>query len=235
MKILAVRSVPLSKETRDAWNRVGVRFARRNHDSEQDIERIVETYAYDAVLNLGGFVNDCSVPVWNAVSTVSKLNHRDLRSTISGFGMPPQHTKDTPHWHKTNAWGWGGEGVRYCEELCPVNVDHEIQAHINGTEYRVITVGNLIVQAFRKDDLEWDSEGRHHFNWKWVGVNGISNSGIIPLLKEAVGLVPNGARTVLGWDIILADRPWIIECNTSMGVNQATAQRIVKAMEVSNG
>lgn len=231
MKILAVRSVPLSKETRDAWNSAGVRLVRRDR-GDADIDRIVNKYNYEAILNLGGAINRSSVPVWNPATTISRLSHTRLRGTLDGFGMPEQ-TIEQPHWHKHG--GFGGTGVRFHDpdngwvDRCGLT-HGEVQAHVEGTEYRAITVGDKVVQAFRKDNLEWVN-GRHQFDWNWVGVAGIRDRGIIPLLKEAVGLVEGGERTVLGWDVIVDRKPYIIECNTSMGVNEATAQRIVRAME----
>jgi hypothetical protein len=132
-----------------------------------------------------------------------------------------------PHWHKTS--GYGGNGKIFHEEgdggCRSYNGDR--QTHIDGLEYRVVTVGDVIVQAFLKEHT-----GRVGiFNWSWVGLNGIRNKGIIPLIKAAIPNVPNWEFTIFGWDIMVSDRPYVLEINTSPGVNNATASRIVKQIE----
>lgn len=230
MKILAVRSVPLSRETREAWNSAGVRFLKRTRPL-RDMPRIVQRYGYDAVLSLGNLdgIPECGVPRFNSDETIRAVSQtRQLRRTLDGEGMPAPRT-DVPHWVKVG--GYGGNGVRRCD---PHEGDHrwyeEVQEHVEGDEYRVITVGDKVVQASRKVNVEWIN-GRHHFDYEWCGVAGIRTNGIIPRLKDAVNRIPGGDMSVLGWDIIVADRPYIIECNTSPGVNEPTARRIVDAME----
>lgn len=237
MKILAIRSIPLGTETREGWNGVGVRFVRR-HRSDTEIQGVIDRYGYDSAINLGdrGF-RSATTPVWNELETVlSVMAPERLRQTLDGFGMAARRI-DMPHWHKT--LGWGGSGVRFhdsrlsaAEAGQPCELVGEVQEHIEGDEFRVITVGNRVVQASRKVNCEWNN-GRHYFDYEWCGVNGIRNNGAIPLLKRAVEMVPGYVHSVLGWDIIVDDRPYIIECNTSPGINEATARRIVAAMEAA--
>ena len=68
MKVLAVRSVPLSRETREAWNSAGVRFLKRTRPL-RDMPRIVQRYGYDAVLSLGNLdgIPECGVPRFNKI------------------------------------------------------------------------------------------------------------------------------------------------------------------------
>lgn len=240
MKILAVRSVPLSRETREAWNSAGVRFLRRTRRLA-DMPRIVQRYGYDAVLSLGNLegIPECGVPRFNSDETIRAVSRTAaLRRTLDDDGadtrfMPPlvHEQNPGPHWHKNG--GWGGAGVVYHDQFyegCAEWGSPELQRHIDGDEYRVVTVGDKVVQASRKINVEWIN-GRHHFDYEWCGVKGVSRNGIIPLLHEAVALIPGGEQSVLGWDIIVGERPYIIECNTSPGVNEPTARRIVDAME----
>lgn len=233
MKLLAIRSIPLSEETREGWHAAGVKFAKRRR-SDAEIQRIIDRYDYDAAINLGdrGFKSE-TTPIWNDIETVlSVMSTVELRKTLDGEGMPARRT-DVPHWVKPPGL-WGGMGVKYHEphDHCD-RTYYEVQEHIEGDEYRVITVGDKIVQASRKVNCEWIND-RHHFDYEWCGVEGISRNGLIPLVKSAVESIPHGAHSVLGWDCIVADRPYIIECNTSPGVNEPTAHRIVRAMEAAS-
>ena len=229
MKVLALRSIPLSDNTREGWRAAGITFARRKR-TDAEIEQLCLKYGYDAVINLGdrGFSSDV-VQVWNDIATVNvTMDTARLRKQLDGFGMP-LNSGVGPHWHKQGG-GWGGSGVRFCEnyEACD-DLYGEVQAHIDGTEYRVITVGDRVVQAMRKTNVEWQG-GKHYFDYEWCGVSGIDNLGIIPLLKEAVRKLPKWERSIIGWDVIVGDKPYIIEANSCPGVNSATAKRIVKAM-----
>jgi hypothetical protein len=107
-------------------------------------------------------------------------------------------------------------------------VGYDVQQHVDGIEYRVTTVGDTVVQAHKKELLD----GVGNFVWHWVGVDGVRANGIIPLCKKALGNVPGGDYSMFGWDIIVGkDGPIVIEINTSPGVNEHTAQRIVTQIE----
>lgn len=231
MKILALRSVPLSQETRNAWNEAGVRFAKRDR-SVAELNSITVRGRYDAVLNLGNMAVDTldiEAEVWNETDTIRSVSRPErLREVLDEF--LPARVLDGPHWHKFG--GYGGRGVRLCGTPCnDGRGGGDIQQHIDGVEYRVLTVGNTVVQAMRKENVRWDN-GRHSFDWSWVGVDGIRNNGIIPHIKRAVENIPIYARSVLGWDIIVGDGGvYTLEINTSPGVNTNTAERIVRAMQ----
>lgn len=233
MKILAVRSVPLSKEVRAAWNAHLVSFIRRDRKNDK-LKKIAET-RYDALLNLGNTNYDfsaLSIPVWNTAESVRAVSRPTaLRNTLGEGGFLPPRDFSGPHWHKRG--GFGGQGTIYHSKAlgeCVVP-GGDIQKHVKGREYRVITVGDAVVQASQKHKIV-RSKDDWEFSWEWIGVEGIRKGGFIPLVKEAVRAVPNYSQTVFGWDIIHnGKRPWIIECNTSPGVNEATAGRIVRAIE----
>ena len=231
MNVLGIKSVPLERSTNVSWKTVpGFYFADRKRSSGS-IERHVADRRYQAVINLGRV--DCDFagavsPIFNSPATIRSISTpRAIRGTLNDF--LPAYTQGQPHWHKRP--GFGGIGKRLCRDDCVVGADGDIQDHIEGTEYRVVTVGNRVVQASRKGERRTRANGRNEFDYAWVGVEGIRQTGIIPILKEAIDIVPGGALSVFGWDIILSeDGPFIIECNTSPGVNDATAARIVKTV-----
>ena len=65
-----------------------------------------------------------------------------------------------------------------------------------------------------------------------MGIDGIASNGIIPHIKSAITDIPNWEFTVFGWDIIVGrNKPYVIEINTSPGVNNASAQRIVQQIQ----
>lgn len=220
---LAVRSVPLSTDTQAAWKSVGVVFRARNRPHVWNV-RFHEPHIR-AVLNLGNIdlsFTNIPVPVFNAPAVVRQVSApKALRRTLQEGLLPPSTFTD-PHWHKTN--GFKGVGKQFHESLteqCDMMFG-DVQRHVRGQEYRVVTVGDLIVQASKKYGSYPD------FTYKWVGVNNIKSNGIITILKKAVACVDGGNMSILGWDVIHdGERPWIIEANTSPGVNQATAERII--------
>lgn len=232
MSILGIKSVMLEKETNRAWKTVpGFYFVDRKR-SAGSIVRHTKVHQYEAILNLGRIDLDFGVsvtPLFNAPETVRAVSSPGrLRGTLGDAFLPGESTA-VPHWHKSV--GFGGAGKRYCGGTCMVDNMANIQEHIDGNEYRIVTVGDKVVQASRKDAVRKKANGRNDFDYTWIGVDGIRQGGFIPLLKEAVERVPGGVRSVFGWDVIHdGERPWIIECNTSPGVNEATAGRIVRAV-----
>ena len=244
MTVFVNRSIPLSQESRDGWRNAGAVVLARNDG--RAIRRLADVSREDVVLNLGiGTMHLVDCNIWNVPDTVrSILTPAAIRRTMPDL-IPPQDFEG-PHWLK----GPGQHGVNkqfhdhgegWEVNRCDWELDQrpqwagqwDIQKHIEGTEFRVITVGNSVVQAHRKQrstlpGLEID----FGFEWSWVGVGGIKNNGLIPLVKKAVALIPNGDRSVVGWDCIVGEAgAYIIEGNTSPGVNDATARRIVEAIQ----
>jgi hypothetical protein len=182
------------------------------------------------LINLGNLEHDLSiikVPVWNRPESIRAISSPvALRHRLSDF--IPEQTIRGPHWHKRG--GFGGDGKVFHENslgVCAV-IPGDTQKHIEGDEYRVITVGDTVVQSHRKDVLD----GIGNFDWHWTGVDGIKSSGIIPHIKQAVQPIPHWETSIFGWDIIVNGKSvYTIEINTSPGVNEATAARIVKEME----
>jgi len=222
-RTLLVRSIPLSREVSDAWRENGGVFLRRNRNGKVPAQIATR---FDAILNLGNtdFDVDGSVIVYNAVNTVVSISTPlALRRTLDDY--IPSHTHDDSHWHKSRGFGGIGKVFHNQRQSSCSKYNGESQSHIDGNEYRIITVGDKIVQA----SLKHGSLG--NFQYEWVGVEGVRQDGFIPHIKEVVERIPGGERSVLGFDIIHdGTRPWTIEINTSPGVNTSTARRIINAL-----
>jgi hypothetical protein len=232
LSIIAIKSVPLWKETNVAWKTVpDFWFIDRARDPDSVI-RHINSRQYEAAINLGRTdirTDAIGCPVYNRVGTIRAISTpRALRKTIPDF--IPASNLDMPHWHK--ARGFGGKGKRFCRFNCTgATTNEDIQVHIEGMEYRIVTVGDVVVQAARKSERRPSNDGRNTFTYTWIGVDGIRKDGFIPFLKEAITEIPDGDKSVLGWDVLHdGTRPWIIETNTSPGVNAFTAARIVGAI-----
>lgn len=227
MRILLVPGrTPLSAETKDAWRYSGGVFLRRSRNGI--IPRKAAEKA-DVIINLGSF--DLTVPledgldcVWNWPSSIAAVSspHRFME-VYGGEGLTPVYEGVGAHWHKTLK----GKRVFHSSSDCGV-VYGAVQKHVDGEEYRIITVGDRIVQASHKTPIENPTSRWHRFHYRWVGVERIRKGGFIPLLKEAVGLISRWERTIIGWDVIHdGGRPWLIEANFCPGVNVPSAGRIV--------
>lgn len=227
---LGVRSIPLGKETRNAWNDCGVRFVKRSNNTNTRIHRLVEQGNVRGIINLGSLDIECSnldVPVFNRPDSIRAISHPvALRRTLDEF-IPHQDNED--HWHKGGGYG-GTNKIHHVDPECDRSL-MDRQNHIEGQEYRILTVGDVIVQAAKKQSIEWKG-GRHNVTYVWTGVEGVAKGGFIPHIKKAAQQIPYYNHTVLGWDIIHdGDRPWTIEINTSPGVNTQSAQRIISQIE----
>lgn len=232
MRILLIRSIPLSREVRNAWKANGGVFLRRVRNGQ--VSKVVAD-KYDRLINLGNtnLSVDGSLLIYNDIHTVRAISlPLALRRTLKDTDLIPSSNIDNSHWHKLG--GFGGQGNAFCapgtgNSRCR-GMSGDIQRHIEGDEYRVITVGDTVVQASLKHRTE--RFGIPVFDYEWIGVEGVRKNGIIPHIKEVVERIPGGEQSILGFDIIHdGTRPWTIEINTSPGVNEHTARRIVNALE----
>ena len=237
--ILLLRSIPLVRATRNAWRSSDVTIIRRRDSKRWDIAVLVNYLGGQAIVNLGNLdheFNSLDIPVFNCPDSIRAISTpAALRRTL-GDNYIPQYTIKDPHWHKRK--GWGGDGKIFHEKelgKCAV-MGGDAQKHIEGTEYRIVTVGDVIVQASRKEkkNAGYTNNNSISFDWYWCGIDGIRNNGIIPHVKDAIKNIPNWPYTMFGWDIIVSNnnnRVYAIEINTSPGVNEHTAQRIVNQIK----
>ena len=229
MTVFVHRSIPLSQESRNGWMGSGaVVLSRNGLRRARQLDGFKES---DVVINLG-LVPALGVNgiIYNHSDSVrATLTPSAIRKTMPDLIPPLPKEPGTPYWVK----GPGERGhnktfypawPKHVEWALPEEPGFDYQTHIEGTEFRVITVGDMVVQSYKKlppiDGVR---------QWEWVGVKGIKDGGIIPLVKRAVALVPNGNKCVFGWDVIANQTSaYIIEGNSSPGVSAETAQRIVK-------
>lgn len=229
---LAIRSVQLSVETTNAWKEVNIRFARRGRTTSQNMGLALGD-GYDFVLNLGKseFSVDESgyMPkfIWNNGPNILPLLYPGFTRELLGDMMPPQ-----PQGFPADVWikapGMKGKGKykKAIDRRLHLPREWDWQEHIVGTEYRVLTVGDRVVQSFIK---EGDATTR---DYTWVGLEGTPRE-VKRKAREAAKLLDGS--NVVGWDIVEEDsvqrNVYIFEGNSCPGVNYATASRIKEEID----
>lgn len=235
MKILIYRSIPLSEETQEAWREAGCKFALRDRTPE-DVFDLAERRGYDGVLNLGDSEFPETDYVWNTGNTVKTLlTSAAMRRSLLASVMPPAPREGEAFWVKGP--GRGGTNKAKVDAYDPArhvygNMLIDLQRHINGQEYRVVTAGTFVVQVSRRTDDRTDPTRR---TYEWVGETGAPGR-VNGIARYATSMLST-PRTVIGWDIVdSGDRVYILEGNSCPGVNAATAKRIIDKMsEVYTG
>ncbi len=228
--IAILRSIPLAQDTREAWASAGVRVVSRKRIDSYVSGRITDDDTLFINLGIRNHIQQANVI--NPLEVIESVSRpTDIREALNKFLPPPPEDGATEYWEKSHGFGGSGSTFRSSSNRdkeydgsVRSTMGHYVdyQQHIHGTEYRVNTVGTTVVQAHTKEG---------HDNWEWCGLQGIRKNGIIPLLKEAIETIPYGDRSLIGWDIIVnEERPYIIEANTSAGVNAPTAARIVRVL-----
>ena len=234
-KVLVVRGMPLTAATVQAWKDGGQSQDVATHFMRSGglPERLADLAdRYDAILNLGRLGLDdytCGVPMFNITESISMLNSPvHVRRSPLAVMLPPKAVPVDGMFR--NVWvkakGFHDKGNIFREtisvgEVAMLGGDAvDVQQHVEGQEYRVVTVGDRIVQAST-------SEGRVY---TWEGVKSLPR--VLHLAaKYAAGLLPTD-YTVVGWDFIVVDggEVFLLEGNSSLGVNAATAGRVLSAM-----
>jgi len=227
-RALLVRSIPLSKSTRNAWHNAGAIFTKRSREADS-VPLIARGRP---IVNLGNqryLPSTINNKTWNKANDISVLLSPTSSRYLFGQFMPSNEWQG-PGYYWTKGIGYGGANKtrKYHEidDLPELSIENncDVQQHINGTEYRVITVTNKVVQV---SERHGENGNR---SYSWVGVSNAPR-GLIPLAKQAAAML--SGKNVIGWDLIVdAQGNWyILEGNACPGVNTATANRILDEIE----
>ena len=169
--------------------------------------------------------------VYNLGDNIRHITQPGRTRLRIGEFLPPDPRQ--PHWTQEYSWikapGQAGQGktrVQTAEAVTmSIPASWDMQVHVDGQEYRVITVGDKVVQVSERFGLDGNR------TYKWIGVQAAPVS-VKEIAREATRRLDG--RNIIGWDVISGDTPnstYILEGNSCPGVNQATAQRIVNMIE----
>lgn len=220
MSIIAVRSIGLGQETREAWRDAGVSYARRGRSVEEVLQM-----PYDMVLNLGktSFITD-DPRVWNKGQHIKDLVWPGTARDILGEMMPPRATNfPNDVWIKTPGFGGRGKFRKIVDQSLILPKEWDWQIHIEGQEYRLITVGHRLVQDLQR----YGDNGER--TYQWIRMREVP-AYMKDMAREAARLFDG--NNVIAWDMIdTGERGYILEGNTCPGVSLPTAERIVTEMK----
>lgn len=246
MKPLLIQGMPLTRSLRNTWREAGAIITKRLPTEATHWKEMYDRHNCDVVINLGNRNREAwaewselpteHIPVFNrpeeirAVSTPGYLREHLTRNEAEDL-LPPRLTEeDLPCtvWRKGPGFGGRGKERLYTTTMVyPRDNVEDVQLEITGHEYRVITVGNKVVQAHRRYGPNGDR------TYEWIGVRGLDRS-VRNTVKSAVFFLFDSPLMVIGWDVIYNPRleySWILEGNSSPGVNGPTATRILSAIE----
>jgi hypothetical protein len=173
--------------------------------------------------------------IWNNAPVVAPLLSPAASRSLLGSLMPSDGWQgEGYYWLKGQGRGGANKEKTYVTTEFSHNelktranwMAGDVQHNIVGAEYRVITVGAKVVQVTKRSGANGERE------YEWIGVSACP-PGIKYVAREAAALLDDD-KTIIGWDIIVDefdDRVFILEGNACPGVNEATAGRILDAVE----
>jgi hypothetical protein len=171
-------------------------------------------------------MDDVSGKWWNVGDNIRMIRSPSAMRSNFGDLMPELPALDDSNWW-LKSYGRAGTGNTHYTNFTYGDLisDGELaggvdaQVHIDGYEYRVTTVGDRIVQQHVRTGVDPDR------SYQWINADSLPK-GVRPMVKEAAARIPG--HNVVSWDTIVSDKPYILEGNSSPGINVATAQRVVK-------
>lgn len=222
MSFLVVRSLPLGSKSTPAWKAAGGVFVRRGSTPER-IAFLAQRNESEFILNLGKSTfmptPDTPCPVWNLGESILPLLWPGRTRELLGDLMPPQEPGDV--WVKQP--GFGGRGKVRLETEVPLVLppQWDWQSHVDGQEWRLITVGHRVVQDLKR----FGENGNRSYEWVPMKETPVA---LKALAREAAKRLPG--MNVTAWDLIIDNQgqPFLFEGNSCPGVNEATTSRIYK-------
>ena len=230
-----VRSITLAQSLVRTWKELGGWFPMRERTTQSMLELRLTNYDVDSpIINLGNtrFNPDEGMlhryrahdKVWNKGEDIRPLVQPASTRTLFNDLMPPQPTE-----YPVKAWvkapGFGGRGKEQIELQSARDVPGgwDVQIHVEGQEYRAITVGDKVVQGYLRHGENGDR------SYVWTGVTNLPDD-VRNLAKIAAVRLPG--NNFIAWDIIMNDNEiGLFEGNSCPGVNPATARRVLRQME----
>lgn len=241
MSFLVVQTIPLSRDTRDALKSYSGVIARRDRTA-YDIGQLVRESDYEFVLSMG--LSPLSVtdwglntPLYNPMEVIFRtVTPGKMRTNFPEF-LPPRLDGDVLYpvqgWVKGPGQHGQNKVLRLYERPSTerLGTNWDTQVHIEGDEYRVILVNDKVVQSFMRVDRNNDPTDREY---SWVGVVNLDPE--VKKRAKQFASVLGEYNFVLGLDIIRSRDGvvYILEANSSPGLNEATAGRVVKQIRINN-
>lgn len=238
MRKYLIQGIPLARSTREAWKEQGWAVLRRG--STLDIMRAVPEELYENVVLLNCGLSQFTEEKWTEYlldywgtgegvwlfnpGEQIRLTRRpgDLRDLMEELLPPAPHNYPVYAWAKGPGHGGNNKTLQMWERDPQLPKGWDLQVHIPGDEFRLVTVNGKVVQCFERKG----HNGAREYTWRGVRE---APRGSIPLVKKASEFLPR--NNVIAWDIILdGDEGYILEANTAPGVNTNTARRITEAI-----
>ena len=223
MEFGLIRSIPLGRDTINAWRNAGGVFIPRGTSGS---ERYRITSRYPVTINLGNTnINPATIGspyVLNLPGDIEALvTPGGARRLLDDF-LPPRRTGTV--WMKGPGRAGRNKFLVETRERLVLPSDWDWQIHVTGQEYRLITVGAKVVQDFKR----YGENGSRVY--EWVRMRDVPEQ-LKQMARLAARRVPG--YNVIAWDMIATDdgRYFIFEGNTSPGMSTPTAQRIIREID----
>ena len=239
MSTMAIRSITLSESSSNAWKSAGCFFARRTRTQDQIIALALDNEC-DFIINLGNTAFNPtdqeiarSFPgrIFNVGRNIRPLVRPGTTRDLLGDLLPPypeeSETFAVDYWVKAPGAKGKGKHLVRGHKLPEIPDEWDLQVHIKGREFRVITVDDIVVQV---NERFGDNSNR---SYEWVGVTDAPRA-VKQVAKDAARKLEG--RNIIGWDIILEHdaKAYVLEGNSCPGMNEATANRILNKVRGRN-
>ena len=230
MSHVLLAALPLSGDTKQAWREAGGIFMRSDRETPEILDYTKQRETFFINLGRSSFRPDEEMladhglepwDVWNRGENINQLLYPgQVRTLLDEFAIPRPEAYPADVWIKTPGRQGRGTFRKHIEEPLVLPKEWDWQEHMEGQEYRCITVGPRIVQNFERHGSNGDRE------YRWT------------LMEETPAPVKTAVRkvakrldgyNVVAWDAILTPQgvALIFEGNTCPGMSINTARRVV--------